>query len=306
MQSGDLVMEELRAAPVPVGENVPLAHMVVDLADAAGIPVPTVWVIPSPEPNALSVGESPYISAIGITTAALQWLHPREVKAVMAHEIGHVVAGHLADRTASALKLLGGAARSVGAGGLQLAQVISGIHPVLAVAVGATSVGVRAYGTGKVNAGFEINRAQEMEADSFAYRLGLGHALASALARISRNSVRHGLLPEWVNGLLFSGHLNTNDHPPISQRLRAAQALPTMITMEYCRVCWSPFGVNGRCRHECDTFKDRYCRCGNTILFDHRYCDACGQAVADTPCRFCGNRDDRHLPYCTSCGFPLP
>ena len=60
------------------------------LAQRAGLPMPNVYVIDSPHPNAFATGRNPENAAVAATTGLLDMLSRDEVAAVMAHELGHI------------------------------------------------------------------------------------------------------------------------------------------------------------------------------------------------------------------------
>jgi heat shock protein HtpX len=61
-----------------------------ELAARAGLPVPKVYIIDNPQPNAFATGRNPQNAAVAATTGLLERLSPEEVAAVMAHELAHV------------------------------------------------------------------------------------------------------------------------------------------------------------------------------------------------------------------------
>ncbi len=61
-----------------------------ELADKAGLPMPRVYVIDSPHPNAFATGRDPAHAAVAATTGLLGLLDRDEIAGVMAHELGHV------------------------------------------------------------------------------------------------------------------------------------------------------------------------------------------------------------------------
>ncbi len=64
--------------------------MVQDLAARAGLPMPRVYIIENPQPNAFATGRNPENAAVAATTGLLDMLTPDEVAGVMAHELAHV------------------------------------------------------------------------------------------------------------------------------------------------------------------------------------------------------------------------
>lgn len=65
-------------------------RIVAGLAGNAGLPMPKVYVIDNPQPNAFATGRNPDNAAVAATTGLLHALSNEEVAAVMAHELAHV------------------------------------------------------------------------------------------------------------------------------------------------------------------------------------------------------------------------
>jgi heat shock protein HtpX len=65
-------------------------NTVEEVSIAAGIPMPKVWIIPSPAMNAFATGRDPKNGHIAMTQGLLERLNREEVKAVVAHEAAHI------------------------------------------------------------------------------------------------------------------------------------------------------------------------------------------------------------------------
>ncbi|MEZ5840057.1 MAG: zinc metalloprotease HtpX [Hyphomicrobiales bacterium] len=65
-------------------------HLVRDLAARAGLPMPKVYIMENPQPNAFATGRNPQNAAVAATTGLLNMLSRDEIAGVMAHELGHV------------------------------------------------------------------------------------------------------------------------------------------------------------------------------------------------------------------------
>ena len=67
-----------------------LHNVVEEMAIAAGVPKPQVYVIPDPDPNAFATGKDPEHASIAVTQGLLDSLNREELQGVIAHEMGHV------------------------------------------------------------------------------------------------------------------------------------------------------------------------------------------------------------------------
>jgi heat shock protein HtpX len=67
-----------------------LVGMVRDLAARAGLPMPRVYLIDNPQPNAFATGRNPENAAVAATTGIMELLTYEELAGVMAHELAHI------------------------------------------------------------------------------------------------------------------------------------------------------------------------------------------------------------------------
>lgn len=67
-----------------------LWRTVENLSIASGVPMPKVYLINDPAPNAFATGRDPKHAIVGATTGLLEIMDKRELEAVMAHEMSHV------------------------------------------------------------------------------------------------------------------------------------------------------------------------------------------------------------------------
>lgn len=65
-------------------------RLVEQLAQRAGLPMPRVFLIHNPQPNAFATGRNPQNAAVAATTGLLEQLSTEEVAAVVAHELAHI------------------------------------------------------------------------------------------------------------------------------------------------------------------------------------------------------------------------
>jgi heat shock protein HtpX len=71
-------------------DNPRLYRIVENLTIATGMPMPKVYIINDPAPNAFATGRDPKHAVVAATTGILEIMDDRELEAVMAHEISHV------------------------------------------------------------------------------------------------------------------------------------------------------------------------------------------------------------------------
>jgi heat shock protein HtpX len=71
-------------------DNPRLYRIVENLTIATGMPMPKVYVIDDPAPNAFATGRDPQHAIVAATTGLMDIMSDRELEAVMAHEISHV------------------------------------------------------------------------------------------------------------------------------------------------------------------------------------------------------------------------
>jgi heat shock protein HtpX len=67
-----------------------LRAVVANLANRAGIPMPRLYLVERPEPNAFATGRDPDHAAVAVTTGILEMMDERQLTGVLAHELSHV------------------------------------------------------------------------------------------------------------------------------------------------------------------------------------------------------------------------
>ena len=78
------------AKPIEKRQAPNLYRTVENLTIAAGMPMPKVYIIEDPAPNAFATGRNPENSIVGVTTGLLEVLDDKELEGVIAHELSHI------------------------------------------------------------------------------------------------------------------------------------------------------------------------------------------------------------------------
>jgi heat shock protein HtpX len=209
-----------------------LFQMVRQLAGRAGLPMPRVYIMDNPQPNAFATGRNPDNAAVAVTTGLMQTLNRDEVAGVLAHELAHIknhdtlimtitatIAGAISMLAQFGLLFGGHRDNNNGLGMIgTLAMVI--LAPLAAMIVQ-----------------MAISRTREYAADNMGGRIaGQPMALASALNKIS-NAAHHiendaaERNPATAHMFIInplSGHRMDNlfsTHPAVENRIAALQEL---------------------------------------------------------------------------------
>lgn len=78
------------AVPITKADNPRLWNVVENLSITTGTPMPAVYIVPDPAPNAFATGRDPQHASVAATTGLLDIMTDSELEGVMAHELGHV------------------------------------------------------------------------------------------------------------------------------------------------------------------------------------------------------------------------
>ncbi len=85
--SDKIVLRMYGAQPVQSG---PIYDIVAELAQRAQLPMPKVYIMDNPQPNAFATGRNPEHGAVAVTTGITQILSKDELRGVIAHELAHI------------------------------------------------------------------------------------------------------------------------------------------------------------------------------------------------------------------------
>lgn len=89
--SGDkITLTTAGAEQITKNDNTYVWNMVENLTITAGMPMPKVYIIDDPAPNAFATGRDPQHASIAVTTGIINTLENEELEGVIAHELGHI------------------------------------------------------------------------------------------------------------------------------------------------------------------------------------------------------------------------
>jgi heat shock protein HtpX len=207
-----------------------LEAMVQDLAVRAQVPVPRLYLIPSPQPNAFATGRNPEHAAVAVTEGLLQHLPMDQVKGVLAHEFGHIKNRDILVMSIAAM--VSGAIAAI-ANVLQFSLLFGGDDDDSPLGLVGTIVAIVVAPLAATLLQLAVSRQREYLADATgAQLLGRAAPLANALENLERGSqaVPMAVNPATaslyaVNPLPRKGFSTLfMTHPPIEERVRRLRA----------------------------------------------------------------------------------
>lgn len=227
--SDKIVMAIYKAKEVSPQEAPGLHRIVDEVARAAGIPKPRVCIVPMAAPNAFATGRGPSSGVVAATTGILQILDERELKGVIAHEIGHIknrdtLISCIAATLAGAIMMLASMARwsAIFGRGDDDDNIIVVILMAIIAPIAAMLIQMA------------ISRTREFKADASSAQFTHDpEALASALVRLHEGAK---LIPSnaspatahlfIVNPLSARGVMGLfSTHPPMEERIRRLKSM---------------------------------------------------------------------------------
>jgi heat shock protein HtpX len=229
--SDRIALKAARAKPVDALELPDVYSIVSSLAQRENMPMPDIYVIDSPQPNAFATGRSPKHAAVAVTTGILSVLDNRELEGVLAHELAHVknrdiLIATVAATMAAALSFLARWAFWSNLGRRRSNDGVSAIIGIVAMILAPIAAGM---------VQMAISRSREFEADrTGAESTGSPLALASALNKISAGTARVPMdVNPAVSQLFIADPLKAfgtkgrrgqmgkmfSTHPPVAERI---------------------------------------------------------------------------------------
>ncbi|BAF60141.1 Zn-dependent protease [Pelotomaculum thermopropionicum SI] len=232
--SDKVAISMTRSRPVSEEEAPGLYDVVRRLTKRAGLPMPRLYITPSPQPNAFATGRNPAHSAVAVTEGLLRLLNQSELEGVLAHELAHiknrdVLIGTIAAAFAGAITMISnivqwgaffgmGQDDEEGGGGSFIASLLLAlIAPVAAMIIQ-----------------LAISRSREYLADETGARMaGNSGGLANALLKLDSAARRipmqvnpaasHLFIVNPLSGESIARLFST--HPPISERVKRLNAM---------------------------------------------------------------------------------
>ncbi len=230
--SDKVVLKMYGAQPVDHG---PLYQMVEGLAARANLPMPRVYIIDNPQPNAFATGRNPANAAVAVNTGLMHILNERELAGVVAHELAHIKNRDTLTMTvtatvAGALSMLANFGMLF-AGGHNQNGERQGANPVVAMAIMILAP------IAAMLVQMAISRTREYSADKLGAAIcGDPMALASALRKLDMTAhrVNNPVAEEnpatahmFIINPLHAGGMDNlfSTHPKTENRIAALEAL---------------------------------------------------------------------------------
>jgi len=237
--SDKIVLSLMKAKPIEKKDNPELYRIIENLCITAGLPLPKIYIIEEPQPNAFATGRDANHAVVAVTRGLLNKLERVELEGVIAHELSHignkdmllqtivvVLVGIVALLSNFFLRLSfwgGGRRNSKGSGGSLLA--ILGIIAAILAPIAATLIQLA------------ISRKREFLADASGalltrYPEGLALALEKISAdpnplKVANNSTAHLFIASPFRGRQAKSWFTKlfMTHPPIEERIKALRQL---------------------------------------------------------------------------------
>lgn len=246
--SDQLALRATGAQPADPDRYRQLHNVVEEMAIAAGVPKPRVYVVDDPAPNAFATGRDPERAAVAVTTGLLEKMNRQELTGVVAHEMAHVrnldirvmtvavaTAGAIAIIADLFLRLLLIGGRS--GGGRRRSSKNDGAFALIALVGFVVVVVLAPIAAGLLRAA--VSRSRERLADASAVELtrdpsGIRRALEKLQADVTVvRRTSHATSHLWIEspddteqghrGSFFNRMYET--HPPLAERIEVLRRM---------------------------------------------------------------------------------
>lgn len=242
-KSDTMVLKMFKAKEVDDSTAPELVGMVRELAARAELPMPRVYIMETPQPNAFATGRNPENAAVCASTGLLESLNREEIAGVMAHELAHI---KNRDTLTMAVAATIGGAVSMFAQYLQFGLLFGGGRSGDRGAMGllGTLAAVILAPMAAMLVQMAISRSREYQADHMGAMIaGNPLWLASALRKIHAMASRipnpraeavpaaaHVFIANPLSGQGFDSLFST--HPNMDKRVAALEALAQEMRIE--------------------------------------------------------------------------
>jgi len=228
--SDRIVLAIFRAKPVNESDDPELFSIVRNLATRAGLPMPRVYRIPQPTPNAFATGRNPENAVVAVTDGIRSLLTPEELSGVIGHELAHI--GHRDILISSIAATLAGAIMML-ASMARWALIFGGGRDGDNNPFGALLMAILAP-IAAIIIQMAVSRSREYQADQTGARIaGNPDSLASALEKLTMASKRVPMVSSPATSHMFivkpfsgKGVLNLfSTHPPVEKRVERLRGM---------------------------------------------------------------------------------
>jgi heat shock protein HtpX len=230
--SDKIALRSAGAKPISESEAPQLYQMVRELTTRADLPMPSLYVIPSDQPNAFATGRNPKHAAVAVTSGITKLLSEDELRGVISHELGHVrnrdiLTTSIASAMGSAITWIAYMLLWFGGDDESPLGLVANLALFLLAPISASLIQLA------------ISRQREYSADATGAEIcGNPESLASALLRLEEGAkaipmqVNQATEPLYIVKPFSGGGIAKlfSTHPPIEERVRRLRQMRPALT----------------------------------------------------------------------------